>query len=70
MRAYEVVILSEFPVFIRVAGSQEEASAVRRELIEKRGLKMKAIRITPVEIPTSKADLLAHLNSIYRRYDA
>ena len=46
----------------RYAASHNEAVKIRLALMEELGLKRSAIDVSPVEIPSSKPDLLAWLN--------
>ena len=47
----------------RYAASHSEAVKIRMDLMAEMGLKRSAIDVAPVEVPTSKPDLLAWLNA-------
>jgi len=68
MRAYVVNIAkgvqlpegkTQKPVY---AGSQSEAAAAKKDIIEAHDLKRTQVIVDPVEIPTGKADLIPWLN--------
>jgi hypothetical protein len=59
MRAYKISPRDFPPAF---APSEAEARATRASLMETYGLKRKDILVEPVEIPTTKAELLRWLN--------
>ena len=64
MRVYQIVInggTTALPVR-RYAGSEAEARKVRMDLMTEFSMKRSAIEIAPVDIPTSKGDLLVFLN--------
>lgn len=64
MRAYKVTGLGGGPR-VAFAGSQGDASKARRAMAEKYNLRPQAeVTVEEVEIPTSKVDLLAFLNSL------
>ena len=64
MRAYRLAADNgDGRTCVRFAGSQSEASAARRELMEACGVGMRAVALEEVDVPTDKKGLLAFLNA-------
>ena len=70
MRAYKVVATLAVdvphapPPVVRLAGSDAEARAMRRALMEAHGLKMVDVAYDQVEVPTDKHGLIAYVNGL------
>ena len=73
MRAYEVktaegslknVDTDTLFTVRKFAGTQNDAAKARRAIMETYGLKMSAVILDEVEIPTDKAGLLAFINDL------
>lgn len=63
MRAYKVVYDNTSKEVVHFVGSEVEARQFRMELMKELVLKRKEIEVELVEIPTTKAELLAWLNA-------
>jgi hypothetical protein len=66
MRAYIVKPLKdadpEGKIKRQFAGSQGDASAVKKTMLEANNLKRTQVGVSEVEVPTNKVDLIAWLN--------
>lgn len=66
MRAYEVTAFcpTTGKAHIQFGGSQSDAKAKQKELVELLVVKKKDVEIKETEIPTSKSELLEFLNEL------
>lgn len=68
MKLY-LVSANECPLNSIWAGSQADAAAARKQLIE-RGAKRKDLMTSEVEVPTKKEELIAFLNLLAEGHEA
>lgn len=66
MRAYRIELPAgaEIPRVVRFAGSMDDARRERTTIVNDRSVSQDRVTISEVDIPTSKAALLAFLNHI------
>lgn len=69
MQLHRIVGRKNGAPFTRFSGSLRDASALKEELRKQHGLKRSEILSEPVEVPTTKAELLVFLNAESKQYD-